>query len=73
MIYQTPTLERLEQLRGQAALGREEAAEVLRVSVETICYLHRMGQLPGFRIGRRLAWRPSDVFGFVDQLAGGAQ
>ena len=50
-------------------LTRQQVAKMLQVSEDTIGNLHRVGQLPGCKIGKHLRWRISDVCKYIEGLA----
>jgi excisionase family DNA binding protein len=45
-----------------------DVAALLAVQPRTVLGLHRTGRLLGFKIGRELRWRPSDVQTFITDL-----
>lgn len=51
-------------------MTKQQVAEALTVSEDTIENLHRVGQLRGVLIGKHLRWRPADVSAFVEGLGG---
>ena len=55
-------------LLSQLLLTREEVAELLHVSPETVKHLHRMRQLPAVRVGKACMWKPETVRAFVSGL-----
>ena len=52
-------------------LNRQRVAALLDVPVATVDNLHRVGALPGLKIGKHLRWDRRDVQGFVDELRKG--
>ena len=58
----------------QELLTIEETAERLRVSADTLKYWRFRGKAPvGFRVGRRVVYRASDVEASIAELADGAR
>ena len=58
-------------LLSQLLLTREEVAELLHVSAETVKHLHRMKQLPAVKVGKSNMWKPETVRAFVNNLEAG--
>ena len=52
-------------------LNRERVAELLDVPLATIDNLHRVGALPGLKIGKHLRWDIRDVRAYIDKLRNG--
>ncbi len=55
---------------GQVCLTPAEAGTVLRVSEDTVRNLHRLKQLPGILVGRRLLFTPRAITRYVEALEG---
>ncbi len=68
---ENPDRERAGELLSRLVLTADEAAAVLAVSADTIKNLHRVGALPGIKVGRHRRWRVSDVRAFVEGLESG--
>ena len=51
-------------------LTREQTAQLLQVSPDSVSNLHRIGALKAVKIGRSLRWRPADVRAYVEGLSG---
>jgi len=49
-------------------LTRDQVARLLAISPEAVRTQHRLGRLPGVRVGRVLRWRRADVERFVARL-----
>ena len=63
--------ERASELLKRLVLDADEAAAVLAVSADTIRNLHRVGALPGVKVGRHRRWRVCDVKAFVEGMEPG--
>ena len=66
---ETTSPTRTNELLGKLLLSKDEVAELLGVSAETVDYLHRVKNLRGVRVGKRNLWRPHDVQEYVEKLA----
>lgn len=51
-------------------MNLDDTACLLAVPPDTVRQLHRVGRLPGVKVGRHLRWAPQQVERFIDGLVG---
>ena len=65
------TSETIQEHLQPLVLTKGDVAILLQVGESTVENLHRVGQLPGVKIGKHLRWRLVDVQAFVRGLRHG--
>jgi len=55
-------------LEGAIILTREQVAEILTVSPDSVDNLHRVGKLRAIKLGKHNRWLPDHVRAFVNSL-----